>query len=155
MRHPGDLARKLNDIRSLDLRNIEIDLLKSLISELMKGYVTITQRLSDNAIYRARLFDSDQNIECVSELWYPPIEKVKTLGRLNRVNKNIFYCSENEGTAILELRPRVGDTITVLKCELKDPNVRPYVMQLGMKEIDNPSIKNLRIPNWSNLTYPD
>lgn len=79
-------------------------------------------------------------------------KKIKKFGRLNRVNQSIFYCSADPNTATLELRPNVGDIISILKCESKR---QLHVMQLGMKELDVASESNFFGPFKSRLRSKD
>lgn len=71
----ADTARRIDFIKDLNFREVEIDLLKDLISELMQGYTTITQELAASPIYRARRFYSHNSIKNISDLWYPSKKK--------------------------------------------------------------------------------
>lgn len=52
--------------------------------------------------YRVRPFDAFKNIDLIREHSYPPMEIVG-MGRCNFPNYPVFYCSNNAGTALLEV----------------------------------------------------
>lgn len=72
-------------------------------------------------LHRARLAHESAAYDKVSELWYPPKEHTKH-NRANLPGETIFYCASGNATSILELRPNVGDVISMMTCTLsKDP----------------------------------
>ena len=68
------------------------------------------------------------------QLWWPPPERITERGRLNKLGQSIFYCSDREDTAVLEKRPTQGEILTILKCDLVDPNVQPFITEVGIHE---------------------
>ncbi|MEN9907324.1 MAG: hypothetical protein RLZZ540_465 [Bacteroidota bacterium] len=102
----------------------DIATLKEEISQTMLGkrYVTdIFTTFTFNGFYRARKHNNVKGnfadgilFEFINEkeFWSPPIEKAKR-GRCNDEGESVFYCSSDFITAILEVKPEIGDFITV------------------------------------------
>src|SRR5436309_1657221 len=85
--------------------------------------------------------------ESVVDLWCPLPERVAKLGRANDIGKAVFYCSDSLETAVFEMRPRIGDLITVVRHEVVDPCLCPTVLGLGVEEkIDQYSTDSRHIP---------
>lgn len=79
------------------------------------GYVTRPMYLNKPTVYRVR---ANRDVECfntVQELWYPKPEFVWRRGRCNEVNAPVFYCADSDRTAIIEIRPDVGELLTILE----------------------------------------
>jgi hypothetical protein len=125
---------QIKELESLDRQSITIDELKHKISRLMKGHTVRPRKIVAKNIFRARKTPQNRLFNKVNELWYPPTHLTTRYGRCNNINTTIFYCSDRESTAILELRPDIGDYLTILKCRLKDSNNLPYVQELGLPE---------------------
>jgi hypothetical protein len=63
----------------------------------------------------------NKRIEKISFLKYPPSDKVKKYGRSNLINQSVLYATLNNPiTALSEMKPKVGDIITLSKWKLKD-----------------------------------
>lgn len=107
-----------------DSKEKDIISLKEEISQIMldKRYMTdVFTTFTFNGFYRARkhnnLLGNIENgkiSEFINEkeLWNPPIEFAKT-GRCNEDGGSLFYCASDFITSILEVKPEVGDFITV------------------------------------------
>jgi len=98
--------------------------LKEEISQIMLNnrYTTDTfTTFTFNGFYRARKHNNFKGnfvdgtlFEFINEkeFWNPPIENAK-MGRCNNESESMFYCSSDFITAVLEIKPEVGDFITV------------------------------------------
>lgn len=76
-----------------------------------------------SSLFRARPLSKDRLFSNPSELSVPPKDKTD-FGRLNLARKPVYYCSESVTTSILEMKPKVGDGLTLLESKLiSDINV--------------------------------
>ncbi|MBK7871925.1 MAG: RES family NAD+ phosphorylase [Saprospiraceae bacterium] len=71
----------------------------------------------------------------ISDLWYPPEEYVD-VSRGNIPNNPVFYCSNDPGTAIFEIRPELNDWITSIEVRINLPVLEMLVMGLGFEDLD-------------------
>lgn len=107
-----------------DSKEKDIATLKDEISQIMldKRYSTdIFTTFTFNGFYRARKHNNFKGnfvdgalFEFINEkeFWNPPIENAKR-GRCNDDGESVFYCSSDFMTAVLEIKPEVGDFVTV------------------------------------------
>jgi hypothetical protein len=85
-------------------------------------------------IYRARRHtDKASLFYNVKDLIYP--KEVKTYGRLNDIGESIFYGASHHDTALLEMRPKLGDEITILESRLINADNAPKFMEVGIREL--------------------
>ncbi|SDG52060.1 RES domain-containing protein [Pseudomonas benzenivorans] len=124
----------INELESCDRELLTIAGLKHRVQLLMNGYSCMTRVISSSNAWRARRITGMKYIENIREVWYPKPEHVKTYGRLNRPKKPMFYIAASHETAVLEMRPTVGDRFAVLQLRLKDSSSLPHVMELGVAE---------------------
>jgi hypothetical protein len=129
-----EIHNQIKELETLDRQSITIDELKHKISRLMKGHTVRPRKIVAKNIFRARKTPQNTVFNRVNELWYPRKNLITQYGRCNNINSTIFYCSDRESTAILELRPNIGVYLTILKSQLKDSNNVPYVQELGLPE---------------------
>ncbi|HEX5276373.1 MAG TPA: RES domain-containing protein [Fluviicoccus sp.] len=132
-KHAEDLEKLIYEFEGASL-DLDIETLKQKLSLLLNGYTCITKRMESHYAFRARINIGSDFFEKTDELWYPPKENIQKPGRLNRINKSIFYISASHDTATLEVRPKVGDLVTILRVKLKDSARLPHVMELGIAE---------------------
>lgn len=108
----------------IDSKEKDIATLKEEISQIMldKKYTTdIFTTFTFNGFYRARKHN-DVKGDCKDEIlmefvnekefWNPPARNVK-MGRCNGDGESMFYCSSDFLTAVLEVKPEIGDYITI------------------------------------------
>ena len=129
-----DISKQIQELENLDRQSIAIDEPKYKISRLMKGYAAFSKKIGANIVFRSRPTPKDKLFNTVNELWYRPAHLNTQYGRCNNINSTIFYCSDREATAILEQQPNIGDHLTILKCQLIEPNNVPHVMEPGLPE---------------------
>ena len=75
------------------------------------GLTVREYNLVNQTLFRARIGSFDD----LPDVLYPPCHLVTRHGRLNGIGETTFYCSNRKDTAVLELRPSVGDLITILE----------------------------------------
>lgn len=92
-------------------------------------------------VTRARLHDDPaQLFNNLKDLKYPPVDKAR-INRANAKGEPIFYCSDDPGTTIFEVRPqKIGDRITTIEVDFPVKGI--YLLALGV-EITNELGKNL------------
>ena len=114
------IATKMHETLTLDyLENTSDDTLLERLHEITEGLMLQTYNLSEQLTFRARIGDFDQ----ITDLLNPPSELVSDYGRLNRKNESRYYCADRIEAAILEIRPKEGDIISVLEADFKDLHV--------------------------------
>lgn len=140
---PSEITRRLEDFRNRNLKKAKISTLKSELGNLMEDYVSASYPIQASSVYRVRKNKEDKLFKHKDCVWYPKPEFITTLGRCNNVGSPVFYCCDSKDTAVIEVKPTVGEHLTILKCELKDQNLLPVVMPLGVYErtgIHNPKL---------------
>jgi hypothetical protein len=102
------------------LRDMDIDALKLDLREKLGGYiVAIKDVRAHQLLYRGVI--CSQRPDNIDRISYPPPEKVIKLGRVNRVNKPMFYCSMAGPGVFFELRARQGDHVALSEWEVMEP----------------------------------
>lgn len=89
----------------------------TLLSSLMyKQRIDSFQRVTINS----RIFNGEhKRITEINNLKYPPKEFVKKYGRANLPGQSILYATSDSITALSEMRPEIGDLITISTWKLK------------------------------------
>lgn len=113
------LTKVIEELNKTDFETVKFGQVQEVIDLLMEGFSARLMGLRPPCLFRARKSDKDTVFKEINELWYPPKEYVG-IGRLNRPNESVFYCSDDQNVALLEVRPNVGEKITMLQCIIKD-----------------------------------
>lgn len=144
-----DFEKLIEDSKEEDLTT-----LKEEINQIMldKRYMTDAfTTYTFNGFYRARKhnnikgnFKEGKLTEFINEkeFWNPPTENAK-IGRCNDDGESMFYCANDIVTAILEVKPEVGDFITVSNFDnlFKDKFFK--IQPLGKKSLSTiPELKS-------------
>lgn len=147
--HNTHLDKKtLKDLSSRILMSRSIEHCKKLVQQLVRGYVQYNQLIpASTSLYRARLLDDKPNT--IQEFSYPP--KNVRLGRCNRENKPVFYCSTAENSSIFELKElKVGETVILGEWKSTVPiltfsaGYNQYHFEEALAQRKSP---NLRVPS--------
>lgn len=129
-----DLEKAIDQYLSLDFRNSSIADADKLFRQIIKHFVTQTMVWREPIIYRARRHNSGKALfDNAEELIYP--KNATTLGRLNEIGESIFYGASHRDTALLEMRPKLGEEFTILESRLKDIEKAPKFMEVGIREL--------------------
>lgn len=128
-----EIKHKIVEIEELNLREIPFEELTSHLNLLMKGYSLFSSFIEPETLYRARINDSIDNFTNISQLRNPPKELVNIYGRLNQKNESIYYCSGSFETCSLELRPQVGDIVTIYRSK-QHIKTKIHIFELGLRE---------------------
>lgn len=116
----ADANQWIERVQDLNIETLNIDVLKREIDFFPKGFMMAGIPISKGeTIYRARI--PDEKPMQVSDLSYPPKNKVNEFGRANRPHNPIFYASSGGAAAVFEQNPAPGDRVAILKWRIKEP----------------------------------
>jgi len=96
-----------------------------------------------------RVIKENARINDIDKLKYPPSECVKRYGRANLKNQSVFYGTFNFMTAIKEMKPEIGDLITVSEWKIKNDNDKLITCPIFMNQPKDGTI-NIRLLNMFN-----
>lgn len=103
------------------------------LSQALHGYVMRGAIIGSKGVFRARVGPPDRLFQNTSELWYPKPELVKRRGRFNGAGESRFYCSSEIHTAFEEVRPKVGDRVTLLIAGARSPSTKFELAHVGIQ----------------------
>jgi len=118
--HSYLIKNSISKFAKLDPNLMSFEELKLEFENLLKKvkYKFLPVTLPKGAkLHRIRINNKNIDFTNLSELWCPPMEKLK-LGRCNNLNEQILYMSGGGHTALNELSPNENDIVTCLECEL-------------------------------------
>ena len=116
--HIKQIKRKIKYIDRLNIKLANVEYLTEKYKNITQNLFTVSigiDRKEEFNICRARLGIRSK----VSDLWYPPQENVKSLGRMNEIGESMFYSCEGNNASlgsIEEINAKPGDIITQLYC---------------------------------------
>lgn len=135
---PRVVKQKIKALRLLDLQTVTESDLSMMLEELCNGYRVMTRHLSVPYFFRARLLTKIERYQHIKDLWHPPARALKKFGRANPPGEPMLYLSDTELTALLELRPQVGDRVTILKCVPRFAGAQVHVQEIAIPELTSP-----------------
>lgn len=140
-----ELENKITILKSSDFRGLSIDQVREMIAEIIDQYPLQVRPLRLSGVYRARKRMFSEPFTHTKELWHPPFSAIQKPGRLNDKGESRFYAADTSNTAMLELRPAVGDIITVLLAHTQnEPSVLlKKVVFIGIERSRSSAIQNL------------
>lgn len=109
-----DLRRRVRTLREADLSSLSDEAVALRIARIIDQYPFQLRPLELTGVYRARVNEGAIPFDRASQLWYPPAGAITRAGRLNRAGQQCFYAASMSNTAMLELYPAAGQTVTVL-----------------------------------------
>jgi len=130
-----EITSRISTVEQLDLKAATLEELESVINDCTKGYTSPrfpTAMLGIKTLTRA-VKSQDRSIETVKDIQQPPAELVRNYGRANGPNNPIFYAATHQDTAILEMRPEIGNRYVLSQWELKSEE-SPQVREMGLLE---------------------
>lgn len=104
-----------------NLKNLSVKNWKEIFSkELSNIFNTKTYGFNPEFVYRSRInLDKESNhinfFNNTKDLWAIPPKKAKNQGRCNLAGQSLLYCSSVPMTTIFELKPKTGESITILE----------------------------------------
>ncbi|MDM1410716.1 hypothetical protein HX038_08100 [Myroides odoratimimus] len=117
-----------NELAIVDFENFtekDFENFKNYIFYAFNYLILLSNKVVISQVFRVVVNRDKKSITKKSLLSYPPLHVVKKLNKYNRVNTpntNVFYCSETINTALNEIKPKVGDIVTVSIWEPIDKN---------------------------------
>ena len=150
MRHEKFKPSRLNfkeldrDIRHLqveDLYNFSVQELKSLFFPIIKKLKGLHYKIKPLCLYRGRLNEGFDSFENAEDLWYPPSENVKSIGRCNDIQESMFYGTCKPETTIFELKFRVRDILTLMSAENGESDFNMFAIGVSHPQKANPQFK--------------
>lgn len=107
-------------------RKAEVDsarLGEALITTFQAGYTGNHQPFPAHSLtlHRGRIAAGGEPLPRLADHWYPPAQ-FAGYSRASLPGESVFYCSSGNGTSLLELRPKLGDIVSMMECRIaKDP----------------------------------
>jgi RES domain len=139
----ADIHDSIESVESTDLSSTTADALLPKIKRVVEGYAWFTQTMKLKVAYRARILTNAP--QHISDIWYPPAHKIKKIGRCNDIGESIFYCSEDQGTAILELRPTNGTSLAILQMLPAQQDTGPKVFEIAIAENNTDQLSDQKV----------
>lgn len=138
-----DLRRQISAAKRWNLSDLTEAEVYERTSRLLVGYALKLIEIGSQGVYRARINIGEELFANVNELWYPPASVVSRRGRFNGVGESKFYCSNRLHAAIYEMRPQVGQLLTVLIAGTKSASTKIECIHLGVHRLrEDQSITN-------------
>jgi len=112
----AEIEQQIDELRALDLANTTMDAVRSRARRLLRGFTCCDELYRHYPIlnlWRARRNRRRRLVTSAFELACPPPDKISKYGRFNDIGCPVFYAAADFHTALLEIRPGVGDFITV------------------------------------------
>lgn len=121
-----EISSQIEKIKKLDLEHADFGVVHNNVNDLMGEYTTVQFPAFNNTIYRVRPNLRNKSgqfelFEYVKNLWAPEPKDMSAdkFGRANKPGCSVFYCSNNEKTAIFEATIQEGSWLTVMHCRNK------------------------------------
>jgi hypothetical protein len=93
------------------LKAMTIESLKNYVRRRIGGYTVAIKDMRTLNLYRGRI--CTERPETTDAVSYPPADKVKKLGRANRVGQSMFYCCVGAFPVFFEIHAKEGDLIAL------------------------------------------
>jgi len=106
--NPERLLLEISKYRSLDLRTISLDESIELFRSIYNQFHLLTYNIG-TVVFRGRKIEDHEPHLLKKDVWCPPPESVKNIGRLNAIGESLFYCAFDPITTIKELRLNIDD----------------------------------------------
>jgi hypothetical protein len=138
------LRKRIRSLREADLGLLSDEAVATRVRRIIDQYHIQLRPLELTGVYRARINEGVTPFMRASDLWYPPASAVTRPGRLNKQGQRCFYAASVPNTAIYELHPIVGQTVTVLIASTRTGVVETLrVAFLGLERSLSPEVSHL------------
>ena len=119
------IKSRIRLLQRTNLKTERIERLKTKLYDLLRAYIVSPLEIrKGESIFRARKHREEEkqkdgadvclsNVECI----YPQSRYIRQLGRANRKGQCIYYFAADEGIALREVKPIVGDVVSILECK--------------------------------------
>src|SRR5215204_4079623 len=129
----ADLLARLDRARRMNPAKLTHEQVNQRIGQIMDGYHTLVVPAQMSGLYRARKNVGDVPWQFASDLWYPPATAVRNRGRFNDPGSPVLYACNTATGAVFEIRPNVGDVITILIARAKSKVVELACAHIGLE----------------------
>jgi hypothetical protein len=129
----SDLRQRISKALTMDVSNLSSSVVDSRVGAILDGYHTRLVTANLNGVFRARKNVGLQLFYNISELWYPKAQFVTRRGRFNEPNHPVFYACSRFNGALFEVRPQIGDRVTILVVRTKSPSLRVDCAHVGLE----------------------
>jgi hypothetical protein len=139
------VSNRIKRLKSADLGKLSPAQLRNRIGRIIDDYPLQVRPLQLSGVYRARKNSAGRDFSHARELWYPPSALITRPGRLNGIGESRLYAASMPNTAILELKPELGDLFTVLVARTKSREVETLqnIASIGIERSLAPEIRSL------------
>jgi hypothetical protein len=147
------LARKLASLRRLDLRKHSIDELTERVRELLQGQTLRSLEFAPGLlVYRGIV--GKKRPHSVSNVSYPPSERIVRDQRANRAGIPMFYCSATWHPPFFEAGVVPGDHIVISRWQSQKPL---RIASFGYADVcvDDPHTDRDQALRWALRQLPD
>jgi hypothetical protein len=127
-----NVSQRISRARQMDVRTLSAQQVAERMRIIMDDYRTMIIPVQLNGVFRARRNPDGDPFRSASELWYPPAKLIQRRGRFNSSGEPVFYASNRASGAVFEVRPAVGDMITLLIAATKEPFVELKCAHIGL-----------------------
>lgn len=144
----------IEEIRRLDLKVIDIDIIKEKLKPLFVGY-TLRAPIYEPGLklYRGRV--CNEKLNNIKDITYPPAKLITKYQRVNRPGQSIFYCCAARRVPFFECFVKTGDKFilsqwkTVSKLLVNNIGyLNGNIMGLQPKSLDELKKANILIRNF-------
>jgi hypothetical protein len=110
---------RLLDFMSMDTTSESVAEIQERLLEFYSVFNVVTATIGSPVVYRVRKIDPGAAHTKLTDVWHPPAEYVKKIGRANDVGQAIFYCSLDPMTAIQEAKILDGERFSLATYKIK------------------------------------
>ena len=141
------IRSKIQEFQNIDLNQADLEVLKEKISYLLIGHTITTPILMpDWNLFRGTRKTTKPNF--VSEISYPPNDKIKTYQRANRPGHAMFYCSLSRDVPFFEIGAKPTEHITISKWKITE---KIAINNVGYHADTFKKLgSNRTLPSWQN-----
>jgi len=144
----------IEEIRRLDLKVVDIDVIKEKLKPLFVGY-TLRAPIYEPGLklYRGRV--CNEKLNNIKDLTYPPAKLITKYQRVNRPGQSVFYCCASQRVPFFECFVKTGDKFilsqwkTVSRLLVNNIGyLNDNIMGLQPKSLDELKEANILIRNF-------
>lgn len=135
-----NMLERIAEYRQLDLKTLTLEDTKKLFAPMFSIRHLIISNLG-TTLFRVRKITKGNPHKLKKDVWSPPAEYVKKIGRLNNIGESIFYSALDPITAIKEAQIKPGEEFSLSIYRLiENPNGKLSTINIAIPAVN---------PNWS------
>ena len=129
----AELEKIFSDFNNLDLKKTSYEIVLKKIKDLFAGIICQIIPCPVSPIFRARI-NKTTSFSNVDQLTFPKPHLLLDYGRLSKPHIPILYASSKVGSAVFEIQPKLNDTITIIKFELRPQFEDLKTYEIGVRD---------------------